>query len=123
MSWPFFLTVAGFLLAVLFYLWKPEWPVKMRQIFSLPVRILENKYGFDRVWIDGFAGCGVKLGKVSRAIDIHVVDGVLVNGSAHLIGLVARVLRRTQSGFVYHYAFAMIIGLIALLAVLMCFWR
>ncbi|HHW4680444.1 MAG TPA: NADH-quinone oxidoreductase subunit L, partial [Xylella taiwanensis] len=123
MSWPFFLTVAGFLLAVLLYLWKPEWPVKIRHILSLPVRILENKYGFDTLWIDGFAGYGVKLGKVSRAIDIHVVDGVLVNGSARLIDVVASVLRRTQSGFVYHYAFAMIIGLIALLAVLMCFWR
>lgn len=70
-----------------------------------------------------FSGWGLKLGNVSRAIDTHVVDGVLVNGSARLIDVVANVLRRTQSGFVYHYAFAMIIGLIALLAVLMCFWR
>ncbi|ARO67906.1 NADH-quinone oxidoreductase subunit L [Xylella fastidiosa subsp. pauca] len=123
MSAPFFLTVVGFLLAVLLYLWKPQWPVKMRETFSLPVRILENKYGFDALWIGGFSGWGLKLGNVSRAIDTHVVDGVLVNGSARLIDVVANVLRRTQSGFVYHYAFAMIIGLIALLAVLMCFWR
>ncbi|HHW4675662.1 MAG TPA: NADH-quinone oxidoreductase subunit L, partial [Xylella fastidiosa subsp. pauca] len=99
------------------------WPVKMRETFSLPVRILENKYGFDALWIGGFSGWGLKLGNVSRAIDTYVVDGVLVNGSARLIDVVANVLRRTQSGFVYHYAFAMIIGLIALLAVLMCFWR
>ncbi|WCF28574.1 NADH-quinone oxidoreductase subunit L [Xylella fastidiosa] len=123
MSAPFFLTVAGFLLAVLLYLWKPQWPVKISETFSLPVRILENKYGFDALWIGGFSGWGLKLGNVSRAIDTHVVDGVLVNGSARLIDVVANVLRRTQSGFVYHYAFAMIIGLIALLAVLMCFWR
>lgn len=48
MSAPFFLTVAGFLLAVLLYLWKPQWPVKIRETFSLPVRILENKYGLMR---------------------------------------------------------------------------
>ncbi|MRT52117.1 NADH-quinone oxidoreductase subunit L, partial [Xylella fastidiosa subsp. multiplex] len=71
----------------------------------------------------GFSGWGLKLGNVSRAIDSHVGDGVLVNGSARLIDVVANVLRRTQSGFVYHYAFAMIIGLIALLAVVMCFCR
>ncbi|MEQ4574500.1 MAG: NADH-quinone oxidoreductase subunit L, partial [Gammaproteobacteria bacterium] len=118
-AWPFFLTVAGFLLAALMYLWKPELAAKAREAFSLPVRILENKYGFDKLWIGGFAGGGVKLGKVSRAIDTYVVDGAAVNGSARLVDLAANLLRRTQSGFLYHYAFAMIIGLIALLAVLM----
>ena len=62
-------------------------------------------------------------GKVSRAIDTTVVDGVVVNGSARLIDLAANLLRRTQSGFLYHYAFAMIIGLIALLGVLMHYLR
>ena len=47
----------------------------------------------------------------------------MVNGSARLVDLAANLLRRTQSGFLYHYAFAMIIGLIALLGVLMHFWR
>ena len=122
-AWPFFLTLVGFLLAALFYLWKPELAARSREMFSLPVRILENKYGFDKLWIGGFAGGGVKLGKVSRAIDTYVVDGAVVNGSARLVDLAANLLRRTQSGFLYHYAFAMIIGLIALLAVLMHFWR
>jgi NADH-quinone oxidoreductase subunit L len=122
-AWPFFLTVAGFLLAALFYLWKPELAAKARETFSLPVRILENKYGFDKLWIGGFADGGVKLGKASRAIDTYVVDGAVVNGTARLVDLAANLLRRTQSGLLYHYAFAMIIGLIALLAVLMHFWR
>jgi NADH-quinone oxidoreductase subunit L len=47
----------------------------------------------------------------------------MVNGSARLVDLFASVLRRTQSGYLYHYAFAMILGLIALLAVLIKFWR
>ncbi|HDS0924360.1 TPA: NADH-quinone oxidoreductase subunit L [Stenotrophomonas maltophilia] len=123
MAPAFFLTVAGFLLAVLFYLWKPELATKSRKTFAPLVSVLENKYGFDKLWIGGFAGGGIKLGKVSRAIDTNIVDGVVVNGSARLIDLAANLLRRTQSGFLYHYAFAMIIGLIALLGVLMHYLR
>ena len=66
---------------------------------------------------------GVALGNMSSAIDKKVIDGVAVNGSAKLVDLGASLLRRTQSGFLYHYAFAMILGLIALMAVLMTYWR
>ncbi|WP_045727183.1 NADH-quinone oxidoreductase subunit L [Xanthomonas sp. GPE 39] len=120
---PFWLTLAGFALAWFLYLWRPDLAAKARKTFALPVRILENKYGFDKLWIGGFAGGGLRLGKLSRAVDTHVVDGVMVNGSARVVDLAANLLRRTQSGFLYHYAFAMIIGLIALLGVLMHFWR
>ncbi len=120
---PFYLTLAGFALATFLYLFKPELPGKLRRIFALPVRILENKYGMDDLWIGGLAGGSVKLGKVSRAIDTHVIDGAAVNGSARIVDLAANLLRRTQSGFLYHYAFAMILGLIALLAVLIRFWQ
>jgi len=106
----------------LFYLWKPDLSGKARKTFAPLVSVLENKYGFDKLWIDGFAGGGVKLGKVSRWIDSNIVDGV-VNLSARVVDVAAGVLRRTQSGFLYHYAFAMIIGLIALLGVLMHYLR
>ncbi|WP_372014473.1 NADH-quinone oxidoreductase subunit L [Pseudoxanthomonas sp. 10H] len=119
----FWLTVAGFLLAALFYLWKPDLAGRARRIFHPLVRLLEEKYFADHLWIKGFAGGGVKLGRVSRWIDSTLIDGVIVNGSARVVGLAATLLRRTQSGYLYHYAFAMIIGLIALLAVLMRFWR
>jgi NADH-quinone oxidoreductase subunit L len=119
---PFWLTLAGFLLAALFYLWKPDLSGKARKTFAPVVSVLENKYGFDKLWIDGFAGGSVKLGKVSRWIDSNIVDGV-VNLSARVVDVAASVLRRTQSGFLYHYAFAMIIGLIALLGVLMHYLR
>ena len=75
-----------------------------------------------KLWIDGFAGGSVKLGKAARAVDSNVVDGV-VNGAARVVELAANLLRRTQSGFLYHYAFVMIIGLIALLGLLMHFSR
>ena len=103
-AWPFWLTLAGFLLAALLYLWKPELSAKARNSWlgSRLTWILDNKYGFDKLWIGGFAGGGVGLGKVSRSIDTHVVDGALVNGSARVIDLAANLLRRTQSGFLYH---------------------
>ena len=119
----FWLTVAGFLLAALLYLWRPDLAGSARKAFAPLVRILEEKYGFDKLWIDGFAGGGVKLGRISRWIDSTLIDGVVVNGSARVVDLASTLLRRTQSGYLYHYAFAMIIGLIALLAVLMRFWR
>ncbi|MDQ3511387.1 MAG: NADH-quinone oxidoreductase subunit L, partial [Pseudomonadota bacterium] len=114
----FWLALGGFALATLMYWWKPELPAKARRVFALPVRVLENKYGFDKLWIDGFAGGGIVLGKLSRAFDSHVIDGVAVNGSASAVGVLARITRRIQSGYLFHYAFVMILGLIVLLAVL-----
>ena len=114
----FWLAFAGFALATVMYWWKPELATRARRVFALPVRVLENKYGFDKLWIDGFAGGGLRLGRMSRAVDSNLIDGVAVNGSARLVDFVAGLTRRVQSGFLYHYAFAMILGLIVLLAVL-----
>ena len=75
-------------------------------------------YGFDDLWIKGFAGGGVALGKLaSRFVDAGLIDGI-VNGSAWLVDRLASLVRRLQSGYLYHYAFAMILGLIVLLAML-----
>ena len=123
MAPAFWLAFAGFALATVMYWWKPELPAKARKLFAWPIRVLENKYGFDDLWIGGFAGGGLGLGKVSRAIDTHVIDGVAVNGSARAVQLVAHLVRRLQSGYLYHYAFAMILGLIVLLAVLIRYWQ
>lgn len=119
---PFLLVIAGFVLATVMYWWKPDLPAKAARIFALPKRILENKYGMDDLWIKGFAGGGVLLGKLSRKNDEKVIDGAFVNGSAGLIGLGANLLRKTQSGYLYHYAFAMILGLIVALGVVIKFW-
>jgi NADH-quinone oxidoreductase subunit L len=119
----FWLVVAGFVLATIMYWWKPDLPAKAARVFALPKRILENKYGFDDLWIGGFAGSGMGLGRLSRMNDEKVIDGVFVNGSARLVDLFSGVLRRTQSGYLYHYAFAMILGLIGLLGALVWFWK
>lgn len=114
----FWLALGGFALATVMYWWKPSLAARARRIFAWPVRVLEDKYGFDKLWIDGFAGGGVMLGRISRAFDSRVIDGVAVNGSARVVQLVAGFTRRLQSGHLYHYAFVMILGLIVLLALL-----
>ena len=69
-----------------------------------------------------FAGGTVKLGKVlNKHIDAGLIDGAIVNGAAKTVGLCAAIVRHLQTGFTYHYAFAMIIGLFALITVFV--WR
>jgi NADH-quinone oxidoreductase subunit L len=118
----FWLAFGGFALATLMYLLKPDLPAKAAKAFALPIRVLQNKYGMDDLWIGGFAGGGLRLGRASRAVDTHVIDGAAVNGSARVVDLVSGIVRRVQTGHLYHYAFAMILGLIVLLAVLIKLW-
>ena len=115
---PFWLALGGFGLATFLYLFRPDMAARARKFFSIPVRILDNKYGFDDLWIKGFAGGGLALGRIaSRFGDAGLIDGI-VNGTAWLIDRFAQLVRRLQSGYLYHYAFAMILGLIVLLAML-----
>ena len=122
---PFWLALAGFALATFLYLFKPELAGKARnsKVGAFLTNILDKKYWADHLWINGFAGGGVKLGKASRAFDTHVIDGAAVNGTAKLVDLGSQLLRKTQSGYLYHYAFAMIVGLILLLGVVIRFWQ
>ena len=118
----FYLALMGFLLATLLYMVKPEWRVGLTRTLAWPIRVLERKYFMDDLWIGGLAGGSVKLGKLSRLFDGKVIDGVAVNGSAGLVGFTAGLLRKLQSGYLYHYAFAMILGLVALLALANHYW-
>ena len=79
-------------------------------------RILDKKYGFDEFNDWFFAGGARKLGQgLFRWGDRTIIDGIMVNGTARLVGWLAGLARRLQSGYVYHYAFTMIIGVFALL--------
>jgi NADH-quinone oxidoreductase subunit L len=116
---PFLLAVLGFALATAMYLVWPDLHGRARKAFAPIVRVLENKYGFDDLWIGGFARGGLGLGRfAAKRGDAGLIDGILVDGSAWVIDRSASLLRHLQSGYLYHYAFAMILGLIALLAVL-----
>ncbi len=116
---PFWLALAGFALALYLYVLKPGTSAKIRKVLWLPVKILKEKYGFDHLWINGFAGGSLRLGRLSRKYgDEGLIDGLLVNGSVTVVDRVAHILRKTQTGFLFHYAFAMILGLIVLLYLL-----
>lgn len=123
MAPAFWLTLAGFALATVLYLVRTDLPGKLASALALPRKVLENKYGMDALWIDGAAGGSVLLGRFFRKVDETLVDGLAVNGSATLVARAAQLLRHTQSGYLYHYAFVMILGLIALLAVILTYWR
>ena len=113
---PFWLSMAGIGTAWFLYILKPELPAKLRQKAGMLVTVLEEKYGFDRFNDWFFAGGARKFGSgLWRFGDVTVIDGIMVNGSARLVGWFAGVVRWIQSGFIYHYAFSMIIGVALLL--------
>jgi NADH-quinone oxidoreductase subunit L len=118
----FFLALLGFIVATLLYLVMPDWRKVINRSLAWPINVLEHKYWADDVWIKGFAGGSVALGKLSRMFDSKVIDGAAVNGSAATVGLVSGLVRKLQSGYLYHYAFAMILGLVALLALANHYW-
>ncbi|MFW6340047.1 MAG: NADH-quinone oxidoreductase subunit L, partial [Wenzhouxiangella sp.] len=113
----FWLAMLGVGLATWIYLFNPAIAEAVKQK-ALPLwKLLDNKYGFDDLYLKGFAGGARKLaGGLSRYGDRTVIDGWLVNGSASLVGRLSGAMRTLQSGFLFHYAFAMIIGLVAIVA-------
>ncbi len=110
-SLPFWLAVLGAGAAWYCYILKPELPAKIRAQFAWPVKILEDKYGFDRFNDWFFAGGARALGKgLWKFGDVTIIDGIMVNGTAKLIGWFSGVARHMQTGYVYTYAFTMIFG-------------
>ena len=115
-SLPFWLMVAGIATAWYFYLVNPAIPARLQQTFKGIYTILENKYYLDRFNEWFFAGGARRLGSgLWKRGDQGLIDGLVVNGSARLVGWFSRVLRQGQTGFLNHYAIAMIIGLAFLL--------
>lgn len=111
MSLPLLLAISGVSLAWFFYMRRPDIPAKIQVRFSAINQVLENKYGFDsfneRVFAAGSRFVGNKLWQIG---DVSIIDGAMVNGTANLIGRLSGVVRKLQTGLIYHYAFAMIIG-------------
>ena len=117
---PFALALAGAGTAFYLYIVKPDLPAVLRQKFGFIVRILDDKYGLDRLYSWVFSGGARSLGGgLWRIGDIAIIDGFFVNGSARVIGWASTVIRQFQSGYIYHYAFAMIIGILLLLSLLL----
>src|SRR6056297_1355226 len=111
------LSLAGVATAWFLYLRRPELPGRIAARLGPVNRVLEGKYYFDafneRVLAPLARGAG---GLFWRAGDTALIDGLIVNGSARAVGWLSGVVRRVQSGYLYHYAFAMFIGLALILA-------
>jgi len=117
-SIPFWLALAG--IATAFYLYRLRTDVPRRIAMELgPIySLVERKYGFDELYSALFAGGARALGRgFWRGGDQGVIDGLMVNGSARMVGWFSRVVRLFQTGFVYQYAFTMLIGV-----VILAFW-
>ncbi len=115
-SAPFLLAVAGIGLAWLMYIRYPFLPDQLRAKANTLYTILSRKYFFDEFNEFVFAGGARLFGRLLWKVgDVKLIDGMAVNGTARVIGWMSSVIRHLQSGYVYHYAFAMILGLFLLI--------
>ncbi len=112
----FWLAASGVFTAWFLYLKRPDIPATIKNKLSVAYTVLENKYYFDDLWIKGFAGGGRAIGRfLWQKGDQMLIDDMLVNGTARTVGRLAGAIRQIQTGYLYTYAFAMFIGLAALL--------
>ena len=113
---PFWLALSGVVLAYYLYMVNPALPAAIKRNVNPVYQLLENKYYLDwfneNVLARGMRGLGTVLWKVG---DQKIIDGALVNGSWKLVGWISGMVRRLQSGYIYHYAFGMIIGIFVLM--------
>jgi NADH-quinone oxidoreductase subunit L len=113
---PFWLALAGVVVAWYMYLINPAVPAAIGRALRPLVVLLENKYYMD--WINenilarGARALGNGLWKVG---DRTLIDGWLVNGSWKLVGMVSNWTRKLQTGYLYHYALVMILGIFLLM--------
>jgi len=113
---PTWLAALGVISAWYIYLKNPQLSNHIKSKVEWLYRLLDNKYYFDRFNEIVFAATARGIGQVLwRLGDALMIDGLIVNGSARLVGWFSGVVRHMQTGYLNHYAFAMISGLILLL--------
>ena len=114
---PLYLALAGVACAWYFYMVRPDLPALCARRLAPVHSVLVHKYGFDLLYEEVLARIGRGLGSLFWRIgDRILIDGMLVNGSARVVGWFSSLIRQLQTGFLYTYAFAMIIGLVALMS-------
>ncbi|MDO9112561.1 MAG: NADH-quinone oxidoreductase subunit L [Polaromonas sp.] len=117
MTAPFWLALAGVASAYYMYMINPALPAAIKRRVEPLYTLLENKYYMDwfneNVLARGARGLGIGLWKGG---DEKLIDGALVNGSWKLVGWVSGVVRKVQTGYIYHYALAMIVGIFILVS-------
>lgn len=116
---PFWLMIAGFVLATFMYMFRPAVAEQLQQKMPRLHRLLENKFYIDELYQKVFVSRAINIGNgLWKKADAGLIDGLLVNGSGRLVNSLAARVRTWQSGFLFQYAFAMIVGLIGMIA----FW-
>jgi len=111
----FWLLVTGIVTATAIWLWQPRLADWFAERLHPVYRMLDRKYWFDELYARVFARAGVAAGSALwQGGDARVIDGWLVNGSGAIVGRMAGLFRHLQSGLLYHYAFAIILGLIVI---------
>ena len=114
--------LAGIVTAWFLYIRRPDLAGTIKERLGVVYNILIRKYGFDELYQALFAGGSRRIGKLFwKNGDVAAIDGIMVNGTANMIGWISGKLRYMQSGYLYHYAFTMIIGLIGLLTFFVLF--
>jgi NADH-quinone oxidoreductase subunit L len=114
-SLPFLLALAGIATAAFLYLVRRDLPKRIAMELGPLYAIVERKYGFDELYAWLFAGGARLVGSgFWKGGDQTVIDGLMVNGSARVVGWFSSVVRLFQTGFVYQYAFTMLIGVVIL---------
>jgi NADH-quinone oxidoreductase subunit L len=116
---PFWLSIGGIFTAWYLYMVKPDLPGRIKQAAGPFSMLLDRKYFIDEFYSWFFArGARALGGGLWKFGDVKVIDGFFVNGTARAVAGTAVLMRRFQSGYIYHYAFTMIVGVF----VLMSFW-
>ncbi len=113
---PFWLSVAGIFTAWFLYSARTDIPGKIKARCGALYNLLDRKYYIDEfyswLFVGGTRALGTALWKFG---DIKVIDGFFVNGTARVVALTATLVRRYQTGYIYHYAFTMIVGIFVIL--------
>jgi NADH-quinone oxidoreductase subunit L len=116
-AWPFWLAIAGIVTAWYLYIRNKGIPKKVATAFGPFYALVEKKYGFDELYSAVFAaGARAVGGGLWKGGDQATIDGVMVNGSARLVGWFSGVVRLVQSGLIYWYAFVMLFGVLLALS-------
>lgn len=116
MALPFVFSIAGVVCAYVTTLLAPQIPKRLAKIASIPHTILKNQYGFDALNDLIFVRGAKRLSQfLFQFADIKVIDHFMVNGSGRNIARLSRWVGRLQSGYLYHYVLAMLLGLVLLL--------
>ncbi|HEY7378705.1 MAG TPA: NADH-quinone oxidoreductase subunit L, partial [Steroidobacteraceae bacterium] len=113
---PFWLAIAGIACAWFFYIVRADLPAKIASRAGALYRLLLNNYYIDRFNDWFFAGGIRRIGALfSNVGDRWIIDGFFVNGSARMVAVTSALARQLQSGFIYQYAFAMVLGVVVFL--------